>query len=98
MCGIAGYVAMRGGVADPGVAAEMIATLRHRGPDDTGVWAEGPAALAAARLSIIDLASGHQPISIDTGRITVVQNGEIYNYIELRRELERRGRSFATAS
>ena len=76
----------------------MIATLRHRGPDDTGVWADGPAALAAARLSIIDIAGGHQPVSVDGGRITVVQNGEIYNYIELRRELERRGRSFATAS
>src|SRR5262245_24189761 len=98
MCGIAGYVDTRDAVADAGAAAEMIATLRHRGPDDTGVWSEGPVALAAARLSIIDLAGGHQPISIDAGRITVAQNGEIYNYVELRRDLERRGRAFATAS
>ena len=98
MCGIAGYVETRNASADAGVAAEMIATLRHRGPDDTGVRAEGPAALAAARLSIIDLAGGHQPIAVDAGRITVVQNGEIYNYVELRCELERRGRSFSTAS
>ena len=98
MCGIAGCVSTSGAAADPATAAAMIATVRHRGPDDTGVWADGPAALAAARLSIIDIAGGHQPVSVDGGRITVVQNGEIYNYIELRRELERRGRSFATAS
>jgi asparagine synthase (glutamine-hydrolysing) len=98
MCGIAGYVETGQAIADANIAAEMIATLRHRGPDDTGVWAGGPAALSAARLSIIDVAGGHQPIAVDAGRITVVQNGEIYNYVELRGELERRGRSFATAS
>src|SRR5262245_43726860 len=98
MCGIAGYVETGHAFADANVAAGMIATLRHRGPDDTGVWAGGPAALAAARLSIIDVAGGHQPIAVDAGRITVVQNGEIYNYVELRDELERRGRSFATVS
>ncbi len=76
----------------------MIATLRHRGPDDAAVWTHGPAALAAARLSVIDVAGGRQPISIDGGRVTVVQNGEIYNYVELRREMEQRGRTFATAS
>jgi asparagine synthase (glutamine-hydrolysing) len=97
MCGIAGYVTTSG-PADAAGAADMIATLRHRGPDDTGVWTAGPVALAAARLSIIDLAGGHQPLSIDGGRITVAQNGEIYNYLELRRELEQRGRVFATAS
>src|SRR6185295_11407037 len=98
MCGIAGYVERGSTLADARVAAGMIATLKHRGPDDTGVWAEGPAALAAARLSIIDVAGGHQPIAVDAGRVTVVQNGEIYNYVELRGELERRGRSFSTAS
>ncbi len=67
----------------------MVATLRHRGPDDRGLFTDGPAALGAARLSIIDVAGGHQPISIDGGAITVVQNGEIYNYVELRAELER---------
>ena len=70
----------------------MIATLRHRGPDDHGLFTDGPAALGAARLSIIDVAGGHQPISIDGGAITVAQNGEIYNYVELRDELERAGR------
>ena len=76
----------------------MIATLRHRGPDDTGVSVDGPAALAAARLSIIDVAGGHQPIAIDGGRVTVVQNGEIYNYVELATRARACGRAFATAS
>ena len=97
MCGIAGFVTSAG-PADARDAAAMIATLRHRGPDDTGVWTGGGAALAAARLSVIDIDGGHQPISIDGGRVTVVQNGEIYNYVELRRELERGGRTFHTGS
>src|SRR5205085_6369372 len=83
--------------ADRARVAAMIATLRHRGPDDTGVAIDGPAALSAARLSIIDVAGGHQPIAIDGG-ITVAQNGEIYNYVELRAELERAGRVFRTSS
>jgi asparagine synthase (glutamine-hydrolysing) len=97
MCGIAGYVATNEVAAEADLVSEMIAALRHRGPDDAGVWADGRAALGAARLSIIDIAGGHQPISV-AGGVTVVQNGEIYNYVELRRDLERRGRSFATAS
>src|SRR5204862_4143063 len=97
MCGIAGYVALSGAPVDSADALEMIAALRHRGPDDAGAAASGPAALAAARLSVIDPAGGHQPIAVDGGRVTVVQNGEIYNYVELRDELERRGRSFSTS-
>jgi asparagine synthase (glutamine-hydrolysing) len=98
MCGIAGFVALDGAQADAAAAWQMIATLRHRGPDDSGVAVNGPAALAAARLSIIDVAGGHQPIAVDGGRVTVVQNGEIYNYVELRDELARRGRRFTTSS
>jgi asparagine synthase (glutamine-hydrolysing) len=75
----------------------MIDTLRHRGPDDRGVFTDGAAGLGAARLSIIDVAGGHQPISIDGGAVTVAQNGEIYNYVELRADLERAGRRFASA-
>src|SRR5712691_13149841 len=97
MCGIAGIVSLNGGSPAPSRLAAMIATLDHRGPDDRGTFAAGPAALGAARLSIIDVAGGHQPISIDGGAVTVAQNGEIYNYIELRAELERGGRRFATA-
>ncbi|MCU1386089.1 MAG: asnB, partial [Acidobacteria bacterium] len=97
MCGIAGFASLSGGRPAPGRLDRMIGTLRHRGPDDHGLFTDGVAALAAARLSIIDVAGGHQPISIDGGAITVVQNGEIYNYVELRAELERAGRHFATA-
>src|SRR5262245_52501880 len=97
MCGIAGFVSLTGAAADPERLLRMIATLSHRGPDDRGVYTEGPAALAAARLSIIDVSGGHQPLSIDGGAVTVVQNGEIYNYVELRDELQRAGRTFTTA-
>jgi len=95
VCGIAGILAF-GDRPDPARLAAMIATLRHRGPDDSGTFVDGPAALGAARLSVIDVAGGHQPISIANGAITVVQNGEIYNYVELRDELRRQGRVFAT--
>jgi len=97
MCGIAGFVSLTGGTPDPERVASMVATLRHRGPDDHGEYTDGPAALGAARLSIIDVAGGHQPITIDDGAVTVVQNGEIYNYVELRDELERAGDRLTTA-
>lgn len=96
MCGIAGYVSLNGAPADANRLAAMIGTLEHRGPDDRGLFTDGPAALGAARLSIIDVAGGHQPIGIGNG-ITVAQNGEIYNYVELRQELERKGAHSATA-
>ncbi len=76
----------------------MNARLVHRGPDSEGVFAAGGVALAMRRLSIIDLEHGDQPISNEDGSVTVVQNGEIYNYRELRAELERRGHRFATHS
>src|SRR5213594_2912762 len=97
MCGIAGFVSLAGGSPDPRRLARMVGTLRHRGPDDSGEFVDGPAAIGAARLSVIDVAGGHQPITIDGGAVTVAQNGEIYNYIELRGELERSGRCMATA-
>jgi asparagine synthase (glutamine-hydrolysing) len=97
MCGIAGFVSLTGRPADAGRLARMVETLRYRGPDDQGYFSQGPAAIGAARLSIIDVAGGHQPISIDGGAITVAQNGEIYNYIELREALARAGRRTTTA-
>ena len=96
MCGIAGFLSLNAEPPDPVRLARMVATLRHRGPDDHGEFVAGPAAIGAARLSIIDVAGGHQPISIDGGAITVAQNGEIYNYVELKQELERAGRRFHT--
>jgi asparagine synthase (glutamine-hydrolysing) len=97
MCGICGVVAgERQGAPDRDVVARMSGRLVHRGPDDDGLFCEGPVALAARRLSIIDLAHGHQPIENEDGSCVVVQNGEIYNYRELKRELEGRGHRFAT--
>jgi asparagine synthase (glutamine-hydrolysing) len=96
MCGIAGFLSLNAEQPDPARLSRMISTLRHRGPDDTGEFIAGPAALGAARLSIIDVSGGHQPISIDGGAITVAQNGEIYNYVELKEDLERAGRTFKT--
>src|SRR6266536_2427758 len=95
MCGICGIAAARGR-ADLDRLAAMSATLVHRGPDSFGEYIDGPVALAARRLSIIDLETGDQPIGNEDGQIHVVQNGEIYNYRELRRELERAGHRFRT--
>jgi asparagine synthase (glutamine-hydrolysing) len=95
MCGICGVVSPEGG-PDLEAVGRMSGRLVHRGPDDEGVFHEGPVALAARRLSIIDLDHGHQPIASEDGSAVVVQNGEIYNYRELKRELEVRGHRFAT--
>jgi len=95
MCGICGSAVARGAV-DPERLAAMSATLVHRGPDSDGTFVEGVIGLAARRLSIIDLAEGDQPIANEDGTVVVVQNGEIYNYRELARELERCGHRFRT--
>jgi asparagine synthase (glutamine-hydrolysing) len=96
MCGICGIAAGGAGGPDPDALAAMSATLVHRGPDDDGHVITGPVGLAARRLSIIDLAGGHQPIASEDGRVHVVQNGEIYNHAELRAELEAAGHRFRT--
>jgi asparagine synthase (glutamine-hydrolysing) len=96
MCGICGIAAGRGGAPDPDALAAMSATLVHRGPDDDGQVVAPPVGLAARRLSIIDLAGGHQPIANEDGRVHVVQNGEIYNHEVLHRELAARGHEFRT--
>jgi asparagine synthase (glutamine-hydrolysing) len=90
MCGIAGFLDLRGEVpADPGVALAMAAQIVHRGPDDAGVWVEGPVALAHRRLSILDLSpAGHQPMQSACGRYVLAFNGEIYNYRDIRKEIE----------
>ncbi|MGC1813096.1 MAG: hypothetical protein WA696_03025, partial [Solirubrobacterales bacterium] len=99
MCGICGLVSLDGATApDPAVLAAMNETLLHRGPDSDGSVIDGPCGLAMRRLSIIDLAGGDQPIANEDGRIQVVQNGEIYNYRDLREELRGRGHTFSTHS
>jgi len=76
----------------------MCAAITHRGPDDEGVFVKGNVGLGIRRLSIIDVAGGHQPISNEDGTATVVYNGEIYNFGELRTELAERGHVFSTRS
>jgi asparagine synthase (glutamine-hydrolysing) len=94
MCGICGIASA--GPVDADRLAAMSKTLVHRGPDSDGTFVENGMGLAARRLAIIDLQTGDQPVGSEDGRIQVVQNGELYNYRELRRELERAGHRFAT--
>jgi asparagine synthase (glutamine-hydrolysing) len=95
VCGICGIASTNGSAVTDRVAA-MSGTLVHRGPDSFGEFSDGDVALAARRLSIIDLETGDQPIANEDGTLHVVQNGEIYNYRELRRELESAGHRFRT--
>ncbi len=95
MCGICGLAytdAAR--PVNEAVLAAMNAALVHRGPDDAGQWRRGHVGLAMRRLGVLDLAGGHQPMSNEDGSVTVVLNGEIYNFQELRAELEQRGHVF----
>ncbi|MBW8904379.1 MAG: asparagine synthase (glutamine-hydrolyzing) [Betaproteobacteria bacterium] len=99
MCGIAGYFALTPRPLAPReVLGRMVEAVRHRGPDDGGVYYDGRAALGHRRLSIIDLSGGKQPLSTADGRLWVTFNGEIFNYVELRQELIERGREFRTKS
>jgi asparagine synthase (glutamine-hydrolysing) len=98
MCGIAGIVSLRGAPASQADVARMCDAMMHRGPDDAGYLVDGPVALGVRRLSIIDVAGGHQPIFNEDGTVAVVYNGEIYNFRELRTWLESRGHRFRTAS
>jgi len=96
MCGIVGLL-HRGTLTDaPARAESMARSIRHRGPDDEGYWSDADIALGFARLSIVDLAGGHQPMANEDRSVWVVFNGEIYNHRELRRELEARGHRFAS--
>lgn len=99
MCGIAGF-ALADGIADPGEAAlrRMVQTLGHRGPDGSGAWTQPRVGLGHARLSIIDIQGGAQPMQIANGALTISFNGEIYNYKELARELTERGHRFESRS
>lgn len=97
MCGIAGRLNWNAPV-DPAQLAAMIAQLRHRGPDEQGSYTQGPIGLAHARLSIIDLSTGKQPMANEDGTVWVTFNGEIFNHLELRADLLRRGHRFSTRS
>ena len=99
MCGIAGKFLFDSDstVAIPELQ-RMCDAITHRGPDDEGVFVSGPVGLGMRRLSIIDLSGGHQPMRTADGALTIVFNGEIYNYREVRRALEGKGVQFRTAS
>jgi asparagine synthase (glutamine-hydrolysing) len=100
MCGIAGSIALREGL--PPLArqdlAAMVGALRHRGPDEFGLYLDAGAGLGHARLSIIDLATGQQPLANEDETLWLVFNGEIFNYLELREELVALGHRFRTRS
>src|SRR5215813_12617988 len=101
MCGIGGFL-LSETAAHANLRSRlwaMIAMLRHRGPDDEGVWTDGRAGLAHARLSIIDRsAAGHQPMSCADATVWITYNGEVYNFGEIRRQLEALGYPFRSRS
>src|SRR4029079_7391174 len=98
MCGIVGVVRNDKSDVDREVVARMCAAIRHRGPDDDGFYFNGAVGLGMRRLAIIDLAGGQQPIHNQDRTAWIVFNGEIYNYRELRAQLEELGHSFYTNS
>src|ERR671923_98189 len=97
MGGICGIATTRGAV-DPARLTAMSSALVHRGPDSEGALVDGQVGLATRRLAVIDLVSGDQPVANENGRITVAHDGAIYNYRELRGDLERTGHTFSTSS
>jgi len=99
MCGICGVLSLEGPlVLPPKTPERMIGVIRHRGPDEFGAWRDDDIFLGHARLSIIDLATGQQPMATEQNRYWITFNGEIFNYIELKAELEDLGHSFKTNS
>jgi len=98
MCGIAGVLHLHNAPASRAILQRMNDGIVHRGPDDQGLWLHGPAGLAVRRLAIIDLKSGHQPLCNEDESVWIVFNGEIYNFPELREQLEAKGHHFATHS
>lgn len=97
MCGIYGSLLLNGS-GEHGVSGDALDAIQHRGPDDRGAWSERNISLGMCRLSIIDVQGGHQPISNDSRTAHIVYNGELYNFLELRPELEGKGYVFRTRS
>jgi asparagine synthase (glutamine-hydrolysing) len=95
MCGICGVIHFDGSPVEQANLARMVETIHHRGPDDSGVWADSNIGLGNTRLAIIDLSpAGHQPLSNETGDVWIAFNGEIYNFLPIRDELLKRGHIF----
>jgi asparagine synthase (glutamine-hydrolysing) len=98
MCGIAGYLSLDSGGVPPATLARMTSIIEHRGPDDSGFYEDSVAHLGHRRLSIIDLAAGHQPLCNETGSLWIVYNGEIFNHTVVRERLEKLGHVYRTHS
>ena len=98
MCGLVAVLNTDGRPAERALLKRMSDLIRHRGPDADGYYRDGPVALGHRRLSILDLAGSPQPMSTPDGELTCIFNGEIYNFQDLRSELEQRGHRFATNS
>lgn len=98
MCGIIGILNANGEPVDRGNILSMAAVMSHRGPDGEGAYCDGPVGLAHRRLSIIDLSGGTQPMSNEDGSVWITFNGEIYNFPDLKRDLEAKGHRFRTKS
>jgi asparagine synthase (glutamine-hydrolysing) len=96
MCGLAGVHRGAQNQVDSSLLLAMAGELRHRGPDGTGLYLDGPFGMVNTRLAIVDLAGGDQPLSEERGRYWVMQNGEVYNYVELMDELRQLGHRFET--
>jgi asparagine synthase (glutamine-hydrolysing) len=96
MCGIAGFVSLEPHRHPDSVLDRMTRAIAHRGPDDSRVYRDAYAALGHRRLSIIDLAAGHQPMTSETGDLWIIYNGEIFNHADLRPALEKRGHVYQT--
>ncbi len=99
MCGITGILNLSNDAPISELTLrQMLGMIRHRGPDGFGIYIDDQAGLGSARLSIIDLSGGDQPMTNEDGTLWIVFNGEIFNYIELRPQLEERGHHFSTSS
>jgi asparagine synthase (glutamine-hydrolysing) len=96
MCGIAGFLHIEQGVDSARLVTRMTDAIRHRGPDDSGIYVDSPVALGHRRLSIIDVSGGHQPLGNEDGTVWITYNGELFNHAGLRVELESRGHRFRT--
>ncbi|MCO6509990.1 MAG: asparagine synthase (glutamine-hydrolyzing) [Aridibacter famidurans] len=102
MCGITGWTTedpvSAHGPEDEALLSSMCGRIRHRGPDDQGMWLGEGAALGMRRLSVIDLETGEQPVTNESGNVVAVMNGEIYNFLEVREDLEGKGHRFTSRS
>src|SRR5712671_4630777 len=96
MCGIAGFVTVAPDSGSEAVLRRMTDAIAHRGPDDDGFYADRQAFLGHRRLSIIDVAGGHQPMTSESGAAWIIYNGEIFNHASIRPELEASGHRYTT--